>query len=383
MPVIKPRKATLVRALATIVLCVGANLTVMQAAQAMSAAPAEPATTVGARLGIFAPAMMSLTLTAGFFGVMLALAALIERPLGSAAPAQSDEALVALREAIDALRHSASHRPEVPAAPVLRQTEPSGLDRVVHLLEEIREIALMDEAQRAERLRHYAQRRKSAIIALVEQHVRREEWSQADELIHRLSQEHADDPEVATVRRSLELGRAEAEADALERAKSSIEDMMAVGSWDQAHALAESFTQDYPKNADGQALLQRITRERDVFRDSTVQRLYDQIKRDVERRQWRKALAGAQRLLERFPDHPKTTKTRQLLRTVQDNAEIEERQEHEAKIQQLIKSKRFDEAITFGEELIRRFPLSPQADAMDDLLPKLRELAIKQEAEKL
>ena len=61
----------------------------------------------------------------------------------------------------------------------------------------------------------------------------------------------------------------------------------------------------------------------------------------------------------------------------------EERQEQEARIQQLIKSRRFDEAIQLGEELIKRFPNSPQSDAMEELLPKLRERAVKQNTEKI
>jgi hypothetical protein len=40
-----------------------------------------------------------------------------------------------------------------------------------------------------------------------------------------------------------------------------------------------------------------------------------------------------------------------------------------------VRSQRFDEAIVLGEDVMRRYPLSPQADSLEMLLPRLRELA--------
>ncbi len=54
---------------------------------------------------------------------------------------------------------------------------------------------------------------------------------------------------------------------------------------------------------------------------------------------------------------------------------IEERQEREDRIQELVKSKRYAEAILMSEQLIREFPLSPQAEQLEAMLPRLRQLA--------
>ena len=103
--------------------------------------------------------------------------------------------------------------------------------------------------------------------------------------------------------------------------------------------------------------------------------MFDELRHDIDRRMWRRAFMHAQHLLERFPTHARAEAVRRQLKTLQDNAEIEERQEIEVRIQELIKAQRFEEAIALGEDLIRRYPLSPQAESLDTLLPRLRDLA--------
>jgi hypothetical protein len=40
-----------------------------------------------------------------------------------------------------------------------------------------------------------------------------------------------------------------------------------------------------------------------------------------------------------------------------------------------VKNRRFAEAVAVAEEVVRRFPDSPQANALEERLPHLRELA--------
>jgi hypothetical protein len=69
------------------------------------------------------------------------------------------------------------------------------------------------------------------------------------------------------------------------------------------------------------------------------------------------------------------------MKLIQDNAEIEQRQEQEIRIRELIRNRQFAEAIQLAEDLLTRFPNSPQADAIDVLLPRIRELALAADQE--
>ena len=121
--------------------------------------------------------------------------------------------------------------------------------------------------------------------------------------------------------------------------------------------------------------------ERENYIESTANRLYEEIRTDVYRRSYRRAMANAVKLLELRPGHRKSVAIRGQLKTIRENAEIEERQEQERRIQELIRNKQFFEAIDLAEDLLQRFPNSPQAETLQRLLPKMRELAIGNEAE--
>ena len=127
-------------------------------------------------------------------------------------------------------------------------------------------------------------------------------------------------------------------------------------------------------------MLNLIEKEKGIYTETTVGRLYDEIRRDVERRIWRRALMHARQLLESFPDHPRSELLRKQIHTMQDNAEIEERQERETRIGELIRARRFREAVELSEDLLRSYPASPQAEAIQKLLPRVLELAAQEES---
>jgi hypothetical protein len=154
-----------------------------------------------------------------------------------------------------------------------------------------------------------------------------------------------------------------------------VNELLASSSYDLALAAANDFVRRYPQNPAGQELVKRIVQEAEVYVEQTTARLFDEIRSSVERRQWRRALEMSQRLLEKFPEHPRASKIRQQLRPIQHNAEMEERQVQEVRIQELIRARRYAESIDLCEDLIRRFPQSTQAATLTGLLPKLRERA--------
>lgn len=171
--------------------------------------------------------------------------------------------------------------------------------------------------------------------------------------------------------------------DSLDKARARVDDLMALSNWDAAVAIAAEFAREHPDDSDAQWLKQRVTREFDIYREGSVRRLYDQIKEELERKKYRRALSIGRRLLDKFPDHKRSEKIRRQLPTILENAEIEERQEDEARIQSFIKSKRFADAVELGEALLAKYPMSPQAGSLEEMLPRLRELAIGQEADLL
>lgn len=247
--------------------------------------------------------------------------------------------------------------------------------RVIELLEEIREVALMDDEQRRTRLQQHLDARRRAGIDQASTRVRGGQWAAAEQALCALEVQFGNDPAVKQARAEFQRQRDAAEADTLFRTEQLVRDLVQIGSWDRAVATATEFVNNFPASADGRHLLTEVYREQDAYRETAFRRLYDQVQTNVDRREWRAALADSQRLLEQFPTHARANRIRQQLKTIATNAEIEERQEHEMRIQLLIRNRRFAEAVELAEEVVRRFPESPQADALEERLPQLRELA--------
>jgi tetratricopeptide (TPR) repeat protein len=287
-----------------------------------------------------------------------------------------------------------SAAPAPPAAPVQRAiafapiappVPPDGAPQLAAsmrdaliILKEIRELSLMNESQRQQRYAVILKQRRETLMADVMRQIQSGHWTAASQTIRLLENDFQDDPTIIDLKTRVERGRAAAETREVEAIRGRIEDLMAIGNWDQAHALAMKFNENFPHNAEGAQLLARVERERQAFVEATANRLYSEIKADIDRREWRKARRNAEKLLEMFPKHPRSDKLRPQLQTIRDNAEIQERQEQEHRIQELVRSKQFAQAIELAEEVIDDFPGSPQAESLQAMLPKMRELALQE-----
>lgn len=261
---------------------------------------------------------------------------------------------------------------DVPGTP---PPAPAVDERVVALLEEIREVTLMNDAQRQARLQQLQDDRKSRTLDQIYYCFREGHWARAEHLLAELEKDFSGDGMIVRARGELMRTRAAAEAQTWEHTRDRVQDLMSVGSWDKAMADASAFVENFPTHVEGRHLLTRVRREHDLARDSSFQRLYEEVQANVDQKAWRSALEGAQRLLESFPTHARANKIRQQLKTIAHNAEIEERQEHELRIQQLVRGRRFAEAVELAEDVMKRYPGSPQARSLDEMLPKLRDLA--------
>ena len=255
------------------------------------------------------------------------------------------------------------------------------MHQVIALLQEIRELALLSDSQRKERLANAQQHRGDFLAAEAQRLLELKEWTAAQNALSSLEREYPNSPNLEKMKSRLKSGKREAESGAIAQLRERVEDLMAVWAWDQAYAETARFVQSFPDHAEGHDLLRRVMSERDSYVESTANRLYEEIKTDIDRRMWRRAMGSAVKLLECAPGHRRSVAIRGQLKTIRENAEIEERQEQERRIQDLIRGKQFFEAIDLAEDLLQRFPNSPQAETLKNLLPKMRELAMGNEAE--
>jgi hypothetical protein len=303
-------------------------------------------------------------------------------PVGDAAVASVQATIGQLRAELAALNERIAELGvlmQTPtAAPVGSAADPEAIAQLQRDIEDIRALVMMTDQQRQTWVGEQVQAAKRAGLERARAAVASRQWAQAEELVVSLERDCPGDAEVAALRGELEKGRGLVEAEAVRAAAASIEDLMATAQWNQALAEANRLAESFPKNAEARALLQRVVRERDLYRDSTTRQLWDEVKRQVERRAWRKALAAARRLSEQFPEHKLAQRVQGQLPTIAENAEIEERHEREQEIQNLVGRKRFSDAADLAEELIARFPHSPQAQKLQDMLPMLRQRAAQQ-----
>jgi outer membrane protein assembly factor BamD (BamD/ComL family) len=255
------------------------------------------------------------------------------------------------------------------------------MHQIMTLLQELRELTLLSDTQRQERLADSQHQRRDHLAAEAQRLLDLKEWFAAENAIVALESDYPDSPNLENLKSRLASGRLDAEQSAIGQLRERVEDLMAVWAWDQAYAETARFVEKYPDHKEGAELLQRVMTERENYIESTANRLYEEIRTDVDRRSYRRAMANAVKLLECAPGHRKSVAIRGQLKTIRENAEIEERQEQERRIQELIRNKQFFEAIDLAEDLLQRFPNSPQAETLQRLLPKMRELAIGNEAE--
>lgn len=385
--------------LIAILLLVGGVCLGMLDAYGAAKSPVLPEETFASRLPALAEAVAMVLGLVGLAVLMYGLAAIVEAGTDVAANGEFTRSMSELRQSVQkletAVQRLAEQRSESPGHGPASLGEVSSADtvagsalaasesmhQVMVLLQEIRELALMNDAQRQQKLREAQQHRRNYMTAELQRLLELKEWSAAEGAMAAMASEFPSDSGLEELQARVAAGRKEAERDSFSQVRDRVEDLMAVWAWDQAYSDTARFVENFPDHSDGQELLARVKRERDAYIEQTASRLYEEIRSDIDRRLWRKAMTNAVKLLECAPGHRRSVAIRSQIKTIRDNAEIEERQEEEGRIQELIRSKHFPAAIDLAEDLLRRFPNSPQAESLQKLLPKMRELAIGHEVE--
>jgi hypothetical protein len=244
----------------------------------------------------------------------------------------------------------------------------------------LKELALLDDVQRQARGQMSKERRKLERLEEASVLIQHREWEQADALLTLLESLHPGDADVLARRNELDDARGAARETAWTQVVRQVEDMVALARFDDASTAVAVFRRAHPTHVDAAGLAARVIADRDAHVERTAAAMFNEIRTAIEARQWRMALDGAQRFLGQFPDHPRSERIRQQVRTIQKNAEIEERHEQEDRIRELAKSGRFAESADLCQDLLARFPDSPQAPSLRNLLPRLRERSAMAEA---
>jgi outer membrane protein assembly factor BamD (BamD/ComL family) len=322
-------------------------------------------------------AWTGLLLAIGAFAALLALAALIRRE--AQAPPSVTNSLNRLQQQAMEL-HGKIADLQLMYERLSRQSQPQTKDYTTTLqklefsLAEIREIALLPDSDRKHRVQSQRKEVKTTKVNELFGLVAARDWPTAERLIVGLQTEYPNDPEVARGRSYLEHSRRLFETETMQSSVREINDLMSVMDWENALHAARQLVQGFPTSGDARSLLEHVQREHEMHCHTTAQRLFDEFKHEVDQRMWRSALARAKRLLDCYPEHRHAEQIRAQMKTLAENAEIEERQELEVRIQEMIRGAQFTEAIDLAEDVIHRFPNSPQADSLDTLLPRIRQM---------
>jgi hypothetical protein len=290
----------------------------------------------------------------------------------------SDDVRPALERLEQSLRvlNAMQNRAEAPRP----DTAAAGGDiRMQHVLDQIRDLTLMNDEQRSRfAARHWA-RRKQTHLDAIEREVLVGDWVSAFARLEELQIVLPGDAQMAELRVRVESEQMARLEEDVRVARGRLQQMMNSALWQQAEDLAAALQAKYPGKAEAQRLGEDVRREREAFERESMERLFKDITAATERHQWRQAILAVDEFIRRYPLDERAERLRLDLPTLQENAAAQERKEQEENFKDLLKRQRYDEAILTAKAVVAKYPQSATATELNRLLPKVEELA-RQEA---
>lgn len=252
------------------------------------------------------------------------------------------------------------------------------LQRLLGEVMEMNANLLMSQAQREAKGLHrrecLARDLTAAFAAALEQRA----FARAEACIKQFDDDLPDDDRVAEMRSRLAETRTAAESQDVENATQRAHDLMAVSSFVEAQQTADSLLLAYPSSQAAAALVDRVQRESKAFFREQRQRLYGEVQRNADARRWRKALDAARQLVEAHGESTEADEARAMLATLEGNARIEEVRQLRDHIRDMIKRRRYTEAVNVAREVLHRFPDSHAANDLRGQMARLEELAAEE-----
>lgn len=263
--------------------------------------------------------------------------------------------------------------PSPPPTPVAgsSQTAPE----VVALLREIRDIVMLDEGQRARRLEVQGRALVADLEVRVPQLLQEHRWREARQLVQEGRVRFPSFTQFEALLKSIEEKRAQVENKDIEAAERQVEELALLKAWKGAADVVRELLERHPDSERARALAMRVRKQYQMSLAEQRERLQALAQDAVNRRDWAAALQHATTLVQQFPNSPEAEALRLQLPQLQENSEIQARKRMESQIHDLVRQRRFDAALRIANDVIDRYPHSPQAEALRGQLPKLREAA--------
>lgn len=250
-----------------------------------------------------------------------------------------------------------------------------GSREIIHLLQEIRDNSLLSEDERRERRLRQVELEIDRVAELIKARIENGEYRQAHQAAQNLARRFPREARVANMVREVESARVQGEADQISQVTKQVNDLISISAWVRARRLAQQLQEQYPDSSAARQLVVRVEREHGIAEAEQQRRMYAEVQRFVSRRRWEEALVAARTFIERFGGTPDAEAVRMQIPTLEQNAEIEVRQQLEAEIMELTRHGRYIEALDLARSLVQKFPDSPQAEALRPQLSRLEELA--------
>ncbi len=249
---------------------------------------------------------------------------------------------------------------------------------LLHLLTQIRDLALMTEAQRLERAAQLHRQRRDAFTAEIRQCINRQQWKAASGALEKFRSALPDDPLATELETQLSTARANRVRSDIDAVQSDLRQFMSINAWDRVEEIVGKLELAYPGDPQVEDLVGNVRREQQSWRAEELQRLLSDFHEATDHRRWRQACLIAQQLVERYPDEKAIDRIRVELATLRNNADAQDRQEMEVEFKDLLNRHRYEECLAVAEKMIDTYPDSKAAAELTKMLPKLHEL-IRQE----
>lgn len=249
------------------------------------------------------------------------------------------------------------------------------LNEMILLLREVRDISLLTSEQRAMRLQAQGRAMLEVLQREVPTFLREHNWIEARNRVLVARERFPTFGEWDELETQIERMREQVEQHDIEAAERQIRDLTSLGAWDRVDEVLKELLERHPDSIKCITLAQRLRVERNRAESEQRAKLMVQAQDGANNREWDVALEAAAGLIKRFPQSPEAQALRMQLPTLRENAQIKERQRMENEIRELVKAQRFEEGLRIARDLIDQYPTSPQAEVLREQLPRLEQRA--------
>lgn len=246
---------------------------------------------------------------------------------------------------------------------------------LVGLLQQMRDNSLLSDEERTLKRQHAEDSEYAQAMEVIEALKGEGDFVRARQVVETFRSKYPASQRAQQLYQEHERNRERYESQDVHTITRQVEDLMSISAWPRARQVVQHLVERHPDSAESRQLLLRVEKEYTVFQAEQRRRMYAEVQRFVTQKRWEQAMVAAKTFVERFPGCSESEALLMQIPTLQNNAEIELRQEFEAKIMDFVRHGRYIEAVELARRLIEKYPGSPQAEALRNQLPRLEELA--------